>query len=251
MKILIRMFFVATLCSLSGCVAPLPNEYANSPEKSLVIGNRAGSVNVLIRSVDDSEPLFRSGYNLGNKVWLNPGIHTVNVTCIENQSWGQVIAHKDIQIDVKKGYTYELAAYFDGKTPEVFLTALPSSGDFNPENEFPSVEFEKVMDSFIAAAKRNDIDEMIALTSDVTLHVHGKKTVQHLYANDISPFISKSNDSNEPVKREFVSSKVSQTGSGWIFYKKFDQPDGDSQMAKIIVVKENDKIRVTSVGSAD
>ena len=249
MKITIHTSIWITLLTLSGCVTPLPEDYAKSPEKSLVKGTRVGNVSTLIRSVDKSAPLFRRGYNLGNKVWLKSGTHTVSVACIENNSWGQIIKSKDVQIDVKEGYTYELvSSYFNGETPRIYLTALPSSGTFDPEEEFPSAEFEQVMNDFIFAAKNSNIEKMIELTSEVTLFKDGRAFLQNLYETDISLFLSQSKKSHDFKPKEFVSSKISKTGSGWIFYKNFDQPDGDFHKVKIIVLKENGRIVVTSFG---
>jgi hypothetical protein len=248
--IAMRALIGITLLTLCGCVTPLPEDYAKSLQKSLVKGNKVGNVSTLIRNVDKSDPLFRRGYNLGNKVWLKPGTHTVSVTCIENNSWGQIIKSKNVQVNIKEGYTYELASsYFDGETPYVYLTALPSRGIFDPEQEFPSIEFEQVMNDFIFAAKSSNIEKMIELTSEVTLFKDGREFIQNLYETDFSPFLFQSKKSHDFKTKEFVSSKISKTGSGWIFYKKFDQPDGDFHQVKIIVLKENGRIVVTSFGA--
>lgn len=110
---------------LSGC-ATLPPEYAKSPDKSLVIGKTANGVQTQIRSVDDGEVLFVKGYQLGNQVWLSPGPHKLSISCVKVDSWGSMIDHKDISLNVKLNHTYELQASFAGKEPSVAIKEIPN-----------------------------------------------------------------------------------------------------------------------------
>ncbi|MBA4150067.1 MAG: hypothetical protein H0X66_18300 [Verrucomicrobia bacterium] len=63
---------------------------------------------VHILSVDGGDPLYVRGYNLGKKVWLEPGIHKLQVECTTRYSWGTRMMFADVQIDIQPGYTYLL-----------------------------------------------------------------------------------------------------------------------------------------------
>jgi hypothetical protein len=125
---------------ISGC-GSLPTQYSASPTRCLVQGVSANepvkkdslghlmfgmldpndptpvtshrptwTTHVLIRTVDDGEILWIRGYHLGDKVWLEPGIHKISVMCSTDYSWGTLTRGTDIDLNVKPGCTYFLAA---------------------------------------------------------------------------------------------------------------------------------------------
>ena len=63
---------------------------------------------VKIFLVDGGDPLYVRGYNLGKKVWLEPGIHNLTLECTTHYSWGTRGMFADVQIDVQPGYKYSL-----------------------------------------------------------------------------------------------------------------------------------------------
>jgi hypothetical protein len=76
----------------------------------LVPGEPTGVTHVQIRSVDGGDVIWVRGYHLGDKVWLEPGVHKVSVMCCTSYSWGKIMAGTDVDLDVQTGYTYFLAA---------------------------------------------------------------------------------------------------------------------------------------------
>jgi len=49
------------------------------------------------------------GYHLGDKVWLEPGVHKVSVMCTTSTSWGADMVGAEVEVDVQPGFTYFLA----------------------------------------------------------------------------------------------------------------------------------------------
>ncbi|HLX69234.1 MAG TPA: hypothetical protein VKV04_06365 [Verrucomicrobiae bacterium] len=92
---------------ISGC-GTLPPQYAQAPTRSLVRGISTGDSSVLIRAVDGGEVIWVRGYHLGNKVWLEPGVHKVSVMCSTSTSWGAYTIGSEVEIDVQPGCTYFL-----------------------------------------------------------------------------------------------------------------------------------------------
>lgn len=99
----IAFLIVATFCV--SC-STLPKQYAKSPTRSLVRGESTSNSKVLIRKVDDSDILWVRGYNLGNKIWLEPGTHEVSVMCVTNTSWGSVMGSTEVTVNVDSGAEY-------------------------------------------------------------------------------------------------------------------------------------------------
>jgi hypothetical protein len=62
----------------------------------------------LIRAVDGGEVLWVRGYHLGDKVWLERGVHKVSVMCSTSTSWGAYTIGTEVQVDVQPGFTYSL-----------------------------------------------------------------------------------------------------------------------------------------------
>jgi hypothetical protein len=93
---------------ISGC-STLPPQYAQAPTRCLVRGVSAGNSSVLIRTVDGGDVIWVRRYHLGDKVWLEPGVHKVSVMCSTTSSWGAYSAGSDVEVDVQPGYTYLLS----------------------------------------------------------------------------------------------------------------------------------------------
>jgi hypothetical protein len=121
------LLIAAFLC---GCSSTIPERYSAAPTRCLVQGvatgkgdafNRfmfgqlvpgepTGVTHVRIRSVDGGEVLWERGYHLGDRVWLQPGVHRLSVMCSTKYSWGAITAGADVDMDVQPGYSYFLAA---------------------------------------------------------------------------------------------------------------------------------------------
>jgi hypothetical protein len=125
---------------ISGC-GTLPEQYSASPARCLVQGvpvegpkkketfrhfmlgmldpddptpvtpkRPAWITDLEIRSVDGGEVIWVRGHHLGDKVWLEPGSHTVSVMCRTTYPWGAIISGTDVKIETKAGYDCFLAA---------------------------------------------------------------------------------------------------------------------------------------------
>jgi hypothetical protein len=104
-KIIIILF----AAFVSGC-STLPEQYAASPTRSLVQGVSTANSSVQIRAVDGGDVIWVRDYQIGDKVWLEPGIHKVSVMCSTSTSWGAYTAGAEVEVDVQPGYTYFLTA---------------------------------------------------------------------------------------------------------------------------------------------
>src|SRR4051794_26133560 len=103
-----RILFFLVAAFLTGC-STLPEGYSASPTRALVRGVSTGCSSVLIRAVDGGEVLWVRGYHLGDKVWLEPGVHKISVMCTTRTSWGAYTAGAEAEVDVQPGFTYFLA----------------------------------------------------------------------------------------------------------------------------------------------
>jgi hypothetical protein len=119
-SILTIPFIAAILC---GC-STLPQQYSASPTRSLVQGVSAKDTSVQIRSVDGGDIVYVRSGHIGGRVWLEPGIHKVSVTCSTEEKAGLYTVDAEVEVDVQPGYTYILTASpFKGVgTPHVEVT---------------------------------------------------------------------------------------------------------------------------------
>ena len=92
---------------ISGC-STLPEQYAASPSRCPVRGVSTGDSSVQIRAVDGGDVIWVRGYHLGDKVWLEPGIHKVSAMCSTSTSWGAYTIGTEVEVDVQPGYAYYL-----------------------------------------------------------------------------------------------------------------------------------------------
>jgi hypothetical protein len=103
----ILFFFVAAF--LTGC-STLPEPYSASPTRALVRGVSTGNSSVQIRAVDGGEVLWVRGYHLGDKVWLEPGVHKISVMCTTSTSFGSYMVGSEAEVEVQPGFTYFLTS---------------------------------------------------------------------------------------------------------------------------------------------
>lgn len=101
---------ITALASGVSCTGSLPAAYSNAPGRALVQGETTSSSRVLIRSVDDGEVLWMRGYNLGNKVWLEPGHHKVSVMCVNDTANGSNMGGTEVKVNVQAGAEYLIKA---------------------------------------------------------------------------------------------------------------------------------------------
>ncbi len=102
-----RILFVLFAAILTGC-STLPEQYSASPTRVLVRGVSTGSSSVLIRAVDGGEVIWVRGYHLGDRVWLEPGVHRVSVMCSTSTSWGAYTVGTEVEVNAEVGFTYLL-----------------------------------------------------------------------------------------------------------------------------------------------
>jgi hypothetical protein len=103
-----KILFILLGALLTGC-STLPEQYAKSPTRSLIKGVSTSNTEVRIRTVDGGEAILSKGIHLGDKVWLEPGIHKVEVMCTTKTSWGSIISPGEVEIGVQPGYDYFLS----------------------------------------------------------------------------------------------------------------------------------------------
>lgn len=101
---------IVALVSGVSCSGSLPAGYSNAPGRSLVQGETTSNSRVLIRSVDDGAVLWMRGYNLGNKVWLEPGNHKVSVMCVNDTAYGSNMGGTEVKVQVQPGAEYLIKA---------------------------------------------------------------------------------------------------------------------------------------------
>jgi hypothetical protein len=104
-----KLFILFAVALVTGCSA-LPEKYSASASRCLVQGVSSGDRKVLIRSVDDGEVLWVRGYHLGNKVWVEPGVHKLSLMCEGSHSTGKILIGTEVEIEAVAGYTYYLSA---------------------------------------------------------------------------------------------------------------------------------------------
>lgn len=102
-----KLLILFAAAFISGC-SSLPPKYSAAPTRFLVRGVSTGNFSVLIRAVDGGEVLWVRGYHLGDKVWLEPGVHKISVMCSTSTSWGAYTVGAEAEVDVQAGYTYFL-----------------------------------------------------------------------------------------------------------------------------------------------
>lgn len=102
----------------------------------------------------------------------------------------------------------------------------------------PPAMYESVMHDFVKAAKANDIDKMLALTSPVTRKKMGDAALRDMYAKEyvllftkLLPNVSKGGSNT------FIS--AAHGGPGWVFRKQLTDGKGKSAILDFAVLKEN------------
>ncbi len=70
--------------------------------------DRSDEVEILIRAVNDSEELKTKRHKLGNRVWVDEGVHTVSVVCEISTDRGLLIKNGEIEVEARDGETYLL-----------------------------------------------------------------------------------------------------------------------------------------------
>jgi hypothetical protein len=104
-----KLFILFAVALVTSC-STLPEKYSASASGCLVQGVSSGGRKVLIRTVDDGEVLWVRGYHLGDKVWLEPGIHKLSVMCEGSHASGKIIMGTEVELEVVAGYSYYLSA---------------------------------------------------------------------------------------------------------------------------------------------
>lgn len=117
---------------------------------------------------------------------------------------------------------------------------LKTLARFNP------VEYEAKMKEFIGAAKAKDVEKMLEITSPVTRKQAGDEALRTLYTKDTISLFQIFSKMSEGGNNEYVKDEAGS--EGWIFKKTFTNVDGQTAPIYIVVLKENGKLYVTSIG---
>ncbi len=109
-------------------------------------------------------------------------------------------------------------------------------------------EFEVILDDFIASASDSDLEKMVSLTSSFTIKKIGLKNLKAHYENDTSRAIKSCENLVKSGDSIYISINEAGTGSGWVFRKTCTFGNGESVGLRFVLLNENQKIVVTSVG---
>lgn len=117
----IILLIVAAL--LTACSSPHV-DLSPAPGKCYVETDSSLFVETHIRSIDGVTDLFLDGES-GDNVWIAPGTHQLTVVCQAKHPWNKLTEDVVVDVELKKGYRYELQAHFDAKTPIVEVKEIP------------------------------------------------------------------------------------------------------------------------------
>lgn len=108
-------------------------------------------------------------------------------------------------------------------------------------------EFKAVMHQFVESARADDLEQMVSLTSTVTIEKVGLESLKKLYLNDSIPALKACtiSDSGEVIA---VSAAESGTGPGWVFRTTCFHGEDESVPIQFVVLKEDGRIVLTSFG---
>ena len=73
-----------------------------------VMGEKRDNVEVLIRTVNDSDVLWTRGYNIGRKAWVGPGENKLSVMCVFKFDWGEKSFPGEVDFLAEQGKQYQI-----------------------------------------------------------------------------------------------------------------------------------------------
>ena len=105
--------------------------------------------------------------------------------------------------------------------------------------------FEAVMDKFIVAAKAQDIEGMLALTSPETRKEQGDDGLRGLYRNEY--VILFTTYPQKSAGGDVINVHDAAGNEGWVFKKVFSAADGRQAKVQVAVLREQGNIYVSAV----
>jgi len=108
-------------------------------------------------------------------------------------------------------------------------------------------KYRSVMNKFITYAKNKNINEMIALTSKITIKKNGISLLKKTYKNTIVPEIKSCKKLYTQKNITRASKKLTGIGSGYIYNKICQKGNGETSVINIAILKENDHISLASI----
>lgn len=109
-------------------------------------------------------------------------------------------------------------------------------------------KFEQVMHSFVQSAKLGEVEKMIGLTSYVTIEQIGIESLKSHYMKDTIPALKACKSISEGGDIIHVNKSETGTGSGWVYRKVCTYGENDTVTIQFIILNENGRIALTSVG---
>jgi uncharacterized short protein YbdD (DUF466 family) len=109
-------------------------------------------------------------------------------------------------------------------------------------------KYEAVMHSFVKSAKNNDVDKMIALTSEVTIKQMGIDALKKHYKKDTIPALKACIKISEGGDIVHIDKLQAKTGSGWVYHKVCTFGENETVGIRFVILKENGRIALTSFG---
>jgi len=111
----------------------------------------------------------------------------------------------------------------------------------------PPEQFEEVLTRFVSHAQAGDIDNMVLLTSDVTVSQIGRSELAEHYKTDLSLALKKCGSLSQGGDVVHVTQEQSGTGPGWVYVKSCTNPEVGSVRLQFVILRESSKIVVASV----
>ena len=108
------------------------------------------------------------------------------------------------------------------------------------------VEYQSVMNNFIAAAKLSDIERMIALTSPITRKQQSDDSLRVLYREEYVALFTTMPDISDGGSNELIDRPTGE--HGWIFTRTASGSKGKSAPIYVVVPEEDGQKYVTALG---
>ena len=131
----------------------------------------------------------------------------------------------------------------DNITREEYLNGFKKTIEQNNPSKF-----EAVMQSFVQNAKSDNVEKMIALTSQVTIDKVGIDSLKAHYIKDTIPVLKACKKNSEGGDAIHISKAETGTGPGWVYRKTCTYGEGKIIQIQFIVLNENGRIVITSFG---
>jgi len=104
-----------------------------------------------------------------------------------------------------------------------------------------------VMNEFMIATKKKNINKMLSLTSNTTISKNGMDSVKNLYKNKIIPEINSCKKIYTHKNVSLVSKKTVKIGSGYAFNKICLKENKETSIINIMILKEKESISLVSI----